>query len=62
MTTSIPQEHTKTATAKATKKPRVTKRPAHVAPSKAKPTHKAVRAKKAPPARRGTKTAKTSIY
>jgi hypothetical protein len=47
MTTSIPQEQTKTAPAEATTKPRVAKRPAHVAPSKAKP---------ATPARRGTKT------
>ena len=34
------------------------KRPAHVAPSKAKPAHKAASAKKATPARHGTKTAK----
>jgi hypothetical protein len=58
MTTSIPQEQTKTARAKATTKPRVAKRPAHVAPSKAKPAHKAASAKKAAPVRRGTKTAK----
>jgi hypothetical protein len=33
-------------------------RPAHVATSQAKPAHKAANAKKATPARRGTKTAK----
>jgi uncharacterized protein DUF3489 len=58
MTTWIPQEQTKTAPAKATIEPRVAKRPAHVALSKAKPVYKAASAKKATPARRGTKTAK----
>jgi hypothetical protein len=58
MTTSIPQEQIKTASAKATTKPRVAKRTAHVAPSKAKPARKATSAKEATPARRGTKTAK----
>jgi hypothetical protein len=60
MTTSIPQEQTKTpapATVKApAKKPRVAKRRAHVAPSKAKPARKATRAKKRTAARSGSKT------
>ncbi len=65
MITSIPQEQTKntraTAIAKGAepaKKPRVAKRRAHVAPSKAKPARKATRAKQAATARRGSKTAK----
>jgi hypothetical protein len=58
MTTSIPQEQITTAPAKATTKLRVAKRPAHVAPSKAKPARKSASPKNATPARRGTKTAK----
>jgi hypothetical protein len=57
MTTSIPQPQKENTPATATKA-RVAKRRAHVAPSKAKPTRKAPRAKKAAPARRGSKTAK----
>jgi hypothetical protein len=58
MTTSIPQEQTKTAPARATAKARVAKRSAPAAPRKAKPSRKATGAKKPAPARRGTKTAK----
>jgi hypothetical protein len=62
MTTSIPQEQTKTpvpATVKVpAKKPRVAKRRAHVAPSKAKPARKATHPKKPTTARGGSKTAK----
>jgi hypothetical protein len=57
MTTSIPQEQTKTAPATTTK-PRVAKHRAHAALSKARPAHKATGAKKPAPARRGSKTAK----
>jgi hypothetical protein len=60
MTTSIPQEQAKTpapATVKVPpKKPRVAKRRAHVAPSKAKPARNATRAKKRTTARGGSKT------
>jgi Protein of unknown function (DUF3489) len=64
MTTSIPQEQTKapaTATAKgvpSAKKPRVAKRRAHVASSKATPARTATRVKKPTTARGGSKTAK----
>jgi hypothetical protein len=59
MTTSIPQEPTGTAPAQATKKARVAKRRAPNAPSKTKRVPKATTtAKKAAPARRGSKTAK----
>jgi hypothetical protein len=58
VTTSIPEEQTKTAPAQATPKPRVAKRRAHATPPKAKPAHKATSANKAAPARRGSKTAK----
>ncbi len=58
MTTSIPKEQEKIAPPKATTKPRVAKRPAHAAPSKANPARKASSAKKAAPARPGSKTAK----
>jgi hypothetical protein len=58
VTTSIPEEQTKTAPAQATPKPRVAKRRAHPTPPKAKPAHEATSAKKAAPARRGSKTAK----
>jgi Protein of unknown function (DUF3489) len=65
MTTSIPQKQTKKAPATATvnralpeRKPRVAKRRAQVAPSKAKRARMAPSAKKAAPARRGSKTAK----
>jgi hypothetical protein len=57
MTTSIPQEQTKTAPATTTK-PRVAKHRAHAALSKARPAHKATGAKKPAPARRGSKTSK----
>ena len=60
MTSSIPQEQTKTlapATVKVpAKKPRVAKRGAHVARAKPKPARKATRTKKPPTARRGSKT------
>src|SRR5580704_10349192 len=62
MTTSIPQEQTKTPVPTAVKVPakkaRVAKRRAHVAPSKAKPARKATHARKPTTARRGSKTAK----
>jgi hypothetical protein len=64
MTTSVPQEQTKNTPATATlkqappKKARVAKRRAHVATSKAKPAHRATRAKKPATARPGSKTAK----
>jgi hypothetical protein len=57
MTTSIPQPQKENTPATATKA-RVAKRRAHVAPSKGKPARNAPRAKKAAPARRGSKTAK----
>jgi hypothetical protein len=58
VTTSIPQEQTKTAPANATKA-RVTKGRAHATPSKAKPAPKATRiTRKAVGGRRGSKTAK----
>ena len=56
MTTSIPQEQTRTAPATATTKARVAKRRPHAAPTKAKPG-KATRAKIAS-ARPGTKAAR----
>jgi hypothetical protein len=58
VTTTIPDEQTKTVPAQATPKPRVAKRGAHTAPPKANPVRKATSAKKAAPARRGSKTAK----
>ncbi len=59
MTTPIPQEQTKTARATATTKARVAQRRAPVAPSRGKPARsKATGAKKAAPARHGSKTAK----
>jgi hypothetical protein len=58
MTTSNPQEQTKTVPATVTNKARVAKGRAQVAPSKAKPARKATRARKVAPARRGSKTAK----
>jgi Protein of unknown function (DUF3489) len=65
MTTATPQQQTKKEPATATvkgaapaRKPRVAKRRAHVAPSKAKRARIAPSAKKAAPARRGSKTAK----
>jgi len=57
MTTSIPQEQKENVPGTATKA-RVAKPRAPVAPSKGKPARKAPRAKKAAPARRGSKTAK----
>jgi hypothetical protein len=56
MTTSIPQEQTKTTPATATTKARAVKRRPHAAPPKAKPARKGTAAKKF--ARHGTKTAK----
>lgn len=58
MTTSIPQEQTKSAPAKATTKVRVAKARPRGAPTKAKLARKAARTKKTAPARRGTKSAK----
>src|SRR6204780_3500008 len=58
MITSITQEKTKAAPAKAATKARVAKRPAPVAPAKAKPARKAQPEKKAAPAPHGSKTAK----
>jgi hypothetical protein len=58
MTTSIPQEQTKSAPAMATTKARVAKPRPHAGPTKAKPARRAPRAKKAAPARSGTKTGK----
>ena len=58
MTTSIPQEQTKNASATATTKAPVAKRRPHTAPLKAKPARKAAHAKTPAPARSGTKTAK----
>jgi hypothetical protein len=58
MTTSIPPEQTKAAPAKATTKARVAKRPAHAAPTKAKPASKATSTKQTAPARPGSKTAR----
>jgi len=58
MTTSIPQDKTKTVPATAPTKAPVAKRRAPVAPPKAKPVRKAASAKKAFPARPGSKTAK----
>ena len=58
MTTSIPQEQTKTAPATATTKAGVAKRRAPVAPPKGKTGRRAPRPKQAAPARRGSKTAK----
>lgn len=59
MTTSIPQEQTKTAPAAATTKARVAKRRAHVARAKAKPAARRAPGSKKPfPARGGSKTAK----
>jgi hypothetical protein len=58
VTTSIPDEKTKTAPAPANPKPRAAKRGAPATPPKAKPARKAASAKKAAPARRGSKTAK----
>ena len=58
MTTSIPEEQIKTATAQVTPKPRVARRRPHPMPPKAKPARKATSAKRAAPARRGSKTAK----
>ena len=58
MTTSIPDEQTKTVPAQAIPKPPVAKRRARPTPPKAKPAHKATSAKKAAPARPGSKTAK----
>jgi hypothetical protein len=58
MTTSTPQEQTKTAPATATTKARVAKRRAPVAPFKGKPARKATGGKKAVAARHGSKTAK----
>ncbi len=58
MNTSITQEQTKTAPAKATTEARVAKRPPHVAPTEGKPARKAANGKKAAPARPGSKTAK----
>src|SRR5712691_10583854 len=57
MTTSIPQPPKENVPGTATKA-RVAKPRAPVAPSKGKPARKASRAKKAVPARRGSKTAK----
>jgi hypothetical protein len=58
MTISIPQEKTKTAPATAPTKAGVAKRRASVAASKPKSGRKAPPAKKATPARHGSKTAK----
>ena len=58
MTTSIPQEKTKTAPTTATTKGRIAKRRAPGAPSKAKPARKAPTAKKAAPANSGSKAGK----
>ena len=58
MTTSIPDEQTKTAPAQASPKPRAAKRRAQAAPLKTKPARKTTSTKKAAPARRGSKTAK----
>jgi hypothetical protein len=57
-TTSIPQEQIKNAPAAATTKARVAKRRPHAAPTKAKPPGEANHAKKAAPARTGTKAAR----
>jgi N-acetylmuramoyl-L-alanine amidase CwlA len=56
MTTSIPQEQTKTTPATATTKAHVAKRRTHAAPPKSKPARKGAAAKKL--TRRGSKTAK----
>ena len=58
MITSITQEKTKAAPAKAATKARVAKPPAPVAPAKGKPARKAQPEKKAAPAPHGSKTAK----
>jgi uncharacterized protein DUF3489 len=58
MTTSVPEEPTEKTPATAKKKASVAKRPAHVAPFKAKPDRKATLPKKAATARHGSKTAK----
>jgi hypothetical protein len=58
MTTSIPKDQKKNASATATSKPRVAKPRAHTAPPKAKPARQATGMKKPAPARPGSKTAK----
>ena len=56
MTTSIRKQQTKSTSAQLPKKPRVAKPAAHVALSTAKLPRKATDAKKATPARHGSKT------
>jgi hypothetical protein len=58
MTTSIPQQQTKSTSAPAKKDEPAAAQRAHAARPKAKPARKAARAKKPTPARRGSKTAK----
>ena len=58
MTSSIPEDQAKIATAAASTKARVAKRRAPVAPSTARAVRKATGTKKAASARRGSKTAK----
>ena len=58
MTTSVPQEQTKNAPARATTKARVAKRRPHRAPTKAKPALRANNAKKPSLCPPGTKKAK----
>ena len=58
MTTSVPPDQTKNASARATTKARVAKRRPHAAPGTAKPARRATQPKKPSPGRRRTKTAK----
>jgi hypothetical protein len=58
MTTPTEPAQTKTASEKATAKPRGAKRPATATPAKRKSAYQASSAKKAAPARPGSKTAK----